>query len=164
MYNEDEQVIRSPLTSRAGSYNEGLTSRTNGRPYQARSSITEETGREDNEYEGAPNESDVPPVNVGPPPRSEDQYISALRYRFPNRPKSDYAYSKPAGPAGKYFQIFIFVLKKSTFSSNWTTPSSYYTNVDNNSSSNNNNNTDRNNISTKKWSISIDGKTKHRWH
>jgi hypothetical protein len=103
MYNEDEQARRSPITSRAGPYNGGPISRTNGRAYQARSSITEETGREDNEYEEAPNESDVSPVNVGPPPRSEDQYISALRYRFPNRPKSDYAYSKPAGPGGKYF-------------------------------------------------------------
>jgi hypothetical protein len=95
MYNEDEQ------TKRSGSYNDGPASRTTGRAYQARSSITEENGREDNEYEEATNDLDGSPTNVGPPQRSEDQYIAALRYRFPSRPKTDYAYSKPVGPAGK---------------------------------------------------------------
>ncbi len=100
MYNDDLQSNRSQSGSRAGSYGNGPATRNNGRGYQARSSIVEETGQDDNEYEGAPNAGDESPRNERPPQRSEDQYIAALRYRFPNRPKNDYSYTKPIGPTG----------------------------------------------------------------
>lgn len=102
MYNEDLQSTRSPSGSRSGSYADGPASRINARPYQARSSITEETARDDNEYEEPTNEGDSSPAIDRPPPPPQDQYIAALRYRFPNRSKNDYAYSKPLGPAGMF--------------------------------------------------------------
>lgn len=103
MYNEDLQSTRSPSGSRSGSYADGPASRNNARAYQTRSSITEETARDDNEYEEPTDDADQsPPANDRPPQRPEDQYIAALRYRFPNRPKNDYAYSRPAGPLGMF--------------------------------------------------------------
>lgn len=113
MYNEDLQSTRSPSGSRSGSYADGPPSRNNARAYQTRSSITEETARDDNEYEEPNNGANESPQNDRPPPRAEDQYIAALRYRFPNRPKDDYAYSKPLGPIGMMFHslnnfFFIF--------------------------------------------------------
>ncbi len=103
MYNEDEQATRSTATSRTGSYNDGPLSRPNVRAYQSRSSIIEENGQENNEYEETLDDPDRSPDNTRPPQRSEDQYIAALRYRFPNRPKTDYAYSKPVGPASMFY-------------------------------------------------------------
>jgi hypothetical protein len=106
MYSDERQSSRSPTTSRTDSYRDGPAPRTNGRGYQLRSTITEQTERDDNEYEEALEDDEQ--ARIEPPPqRSEDQYIAALRYRFPNRPKSDYAYSKPPGPAGNFNRIFF---------------------------------------------------------
>ena len=105
MYNDERQSTRSPTLSRTGSYTDGPAPRSNGRAYQSRSSITEDIVREDNEYEEALDEVDASSTNVRPPQRSEDQYIAALRYRFPNRPKNDYSYTKPSGPLGMFCSI-----------------------------------------------------------
>ncbi|CAF0895467.1 unnamed protein product [Adineta ricciae] len=95
MFGDERESIRSPTTSR-----NGPMSRTNDRSYQQRSSITEDTERDDNEYEEPSNDLDEQPSKIDrPPPPPQEQYISALRYRFPNRPKTDYAYSKPVAPA-----------------------------------------------------------------
>jgi hypothetical protein len=92
MYSDERHSTRSPTTSRTDSYREGPSLRPVGRP-----SITEDE-REDNEYEQTPYNGDEPSVADRPPPRSEDQYKSALQYRFPNRPKTDITYSRPPGP------------------------------------------------------------------
>ncbi|CAF2080458.1 unnamed protein product [Rotaria magnacalcarata] len=97
MFSDERESTRSPTTSKTDSYRGGPMSRENDHPYQRRSSMSEENERDDNEYEAAPEDIDEPPRR-GPPPPREDQYIAALRYRFPNRPKTDYAYSKPLAP------------------------------------------------------------------
>lgn len=107
MHSDERQSTRSPTTSRSDSYRDGPTPRANGNAYQTRSSITEENGKGYNEYEETVDDVDDPPANVRPPQRSEDQYIAALRYRFPNRPKTDYAYSKPLGPSGIFNKILF---------------------------------------------------------
>lgn len=101
---DERQSTRSPTISRTDSYRDGPMSNPTDRPYQQRSSITEDIEREDNDYEEPSNESGSQERDDRPPPRREDQYIAALRYRFPNRPKTDYAYKQPVGPAG----IFIY--------------------------------------------------------
>jgi hypothetical protein len=108
MYNDERQSTRSPTTSRAGSYNDGPGSRINAAGYQSRSSINEENDREDNEYEEPSGDNDDAARNDRPPQRSEDQYIAALRHRFPNRPKKDYAYSKPIGPISMFISIVFY--------------------------------------------------------
>lgn len=98
MYSDERQSARSPTTSRTDSYGDGPRARTNGHAYQRRSSIIEENGSGDNEYEGGLEDAEEPTPNVRPPQRAEDQYVAALQHRFPSRPKSDYSYSKPIGP------------------------------------------------------------------
>ncbi|CAM2718812.1 unnamed protein product [Rotaria socialis] len=97
MFGDERESTRSPTTSKTDSYRGGPMSRENDHPYQRRSSLNEEYERDDNEYEAAP-EDISESQKKGPPPPREDQYIAALRYRFPNRPKTDYAYSKPLVP------------------------------------------------------------------
>jgi hypothetical protein len=105
MYSEERQSSRSPTISRTDSYRDGPSSRINDRGYQLRSTIPEYNGTDDNEYEETPGSVDESARNERPPQRSEDQYIAALRYRFPSRPKSDYAYSKPVAPGSKFNNI-----------------------------------------------------------
>ncbi len=113
MSSAERQSTRSPtITSRSDSYRDGPTSRAAGRPYQQRSSITEENEREDNEYEEALDDVDEQSKPERPPQRSEDQYISALRYRFPNRAVTDYVYSKPVGPASMFNLNFFRINEK----------------------------------------------------
>src|SRR4051794_12671840 len=107
MYNDERQSTRSPTTSRTGSYTDGPGSRINTRPYQARSSITEDNIREDNEYEDGLHDINESTRSAGPPQNSEDQYIAALKYRFPNRSKNDYAYRRPSGPSSIFHNIFF---------------------------------------------------------
>ncbi|CAF1168232.1 unnamed protein product [Adineta steineri] len=98
MLSDERQSQRSPTTSRTGPYRDGPASRATDRGYQQRSSIDEENDR-DNEYEEPSNDIDEETRNEPRPQRNEDPYISALRHRFPNRPKNDYSYSKPLGPS-----------------------------------------------------------------
>ncbi|CAF1223167.1 unnamed protein product [Rotaria sordida] len=99
MLNTERQSIRSPTTSQVDSYGNGSIARTNGRPYQLRSSTIDEHEREDNEYDPTLDDIDEQERTYRPPPRNEDPYISALKFRFPHRAKSDYVYSRPAGPS-----------------------------------------------------------------
>lgn len=69
----------------------------NGRAYQRRSSYNEDMERDDNYLPSASDDVDEQSKSDQPPPPREDQYIAALRHRFPSRPKTDYAYSKPLG-------------------------------------------------------------------
>lgn len=103
MYNERQNIVRSPTGSRRGSYESGPKPALNGRPYQPHSLITEEAPpRDDNEYGEAIDEREEEPRSEPQPPRpKDDPYIEALRHRFPNRPKNDYAYTRPPGPLGK---------------------------------------------------------------
>ena len=95
MYSDTRLSTRSPTGSRTDSYADGPGPRSNVGAYQTRSSVTEDTVREDNEYEEAPDDiEETSRAADRPPQRSEDQYIAALRYRFPNRAKDDYAYKK----------------------------------------------------------------------
>ncbi|CAF2642463.1 unnamed protein product [Rotaria sp. Silwood2] len=98
MLSAGRQSTRSPTTSQTDSYGAGSVPRTNGRPYPQRSSINEENERDDNEYEPASDDIDEQERTYRPPPRNEDPYLSALKLRFPNRPRTDYAYSRPSGP------------------------------------------------------------------
>ena len=111
MYSDGRQSSRSPTNSRSDTYRNGasgsdapgrLNTRADSGPYQQRSSILESDERDDNDYEQAVYDTDEGPADTPrPTTRNEDPYVSALRYRFPNRPKTDYVYSKPAGPAGR---------------------------------------------------------------
>ncbi|CAF1296066.1 unnamed protein product [Rotaria sp. Silwood1] len=98
MLSAERQSTRSPTTSQTDSYGTGIASRANGRPYQQRSSITGENERQDDEYGTAPDDMDEQERTYRPPPRNEDPYLSALKIRFPNRPRGDYAYTRPTGP------------------------------------------------------------------
>ncbi|UJR09263.1 hypothetical protein I4U23_013509 [Adineta vaga] len=80
MLGDERRSIRSPTTSPNGSYRDE---------------------RDDNEYEEPSNDLEEQPRNDGPPLPAQDQYISALRHRFPNRSKNDYVYSKPIGPSNQ---------------------------------------------------------------
>ena len=123
MYSDGRQSTRSPTNSRSDSYRNGasvadapgrLNPRADSGPYQRRSSILESDEREDNDYEQALYDSDEGPAETArppAPPRNEDPYVSALRYRFPNRAKSDYVYSKPAGPTSKSFFSFVLSIR-----------------------------------------------------
>ena len=125
MYSDGRQSPRSPTNSQSDSYRNGSSTAAPGRvnargdsgPYQRRSSILESDEREDNDYEQAVYETDEGPTETPRPiPRNEDPYVSALRYRFPNRSKNDYVYSKPAGPTSKlfsFFNLFSFVFSTS---------------------------------------------------
>lgn len=106
MYSDDRQSSRSPTNSRAGSYREGpvgrFTNRSDSGAYQQRSSIMEADEREDKEYDQPVYDSEDASVETPRPrPTNDDPYVSALHYRFRNRPKSDYVYSKPSGPPGR---------------------------------------------------------------
>jgi len=151
MYSDEQQSTRSPATSRTDSYRDGPGLRTNNeRAYQLRSTANKENGTEDNEYEETPGDDDEPARNELPPPRSEDQYIAALRYRFPSRPKTDYAYSKPLGPSSmlilNIFQNKSYLLFKSSSSTNTTYTIYYSTNTRIRNNNNNNN--------AKNWTLS----------
>jgi hypothetical protein len=98
MASDERQSTRSPTTSRSDSYRDGTGLRSNGNPYNRRSSITDGN---DNEYEDPTNDVDDVP-NIRPPQRKEDQYLAALRHRFPNRPKTDYSYSRPIAAASMF--------------------------------------------------------------
>jgi hypothetical protein len=102
MASDERPSTRSPTTSRTDSYRDGLGSRTNANAYNRRSSITDGN---DNEYEEPGNDVDDRSINDIPPQRREDQYIAALRHRFPNRPKTDYSYSRPVGPTISRFKL-----------------------------------------------------------
>lgn len=106
MYSGGQTSTRSASGSRTDSYDHPSNIKLNGRPYQARSSITEDAPRDDNEYAEASDINDqddeqTSKVNI-PPPKKEDQYMMALNHRFHNRPKSDYSYKAPPGPKGKF--------------------------------------------------------------
>lgn len=95
MLSDERLSMRSPTNSRTDSYQD----RPTYKGYQRPQTISEE-GETYNEYETTADDDNERRKTEPPPQRSEDQYMAALRYRFPNRSKSDYAYSKPNNPSG----------------------------------------------------------------
>ena len=97
MLSDERQSVHSLATSRSSSYRDGTASRSS---YQQRPSIAEENEEMYYEYDTALNVSDQQEKSDRPPLPKEDPYLSALRYRFPNRSRGDYVYSKPASSIG----------------------------------------------------------------
>jgi hypothetical protein len=103
MFSDVRRSAQSPTNSARDPYSEKITSRTNERRYGRPIESSEVDEQEDNDYEEAVYEDhDTSDEADRPLTRREDPYIAALRHRFPNRPKTDYVYSKPIGPSSMF--------------------------------------------------------------
>lgn len=104
MYNGRSPLTRVNNDSRSSLYGNGSNSGRRDQRNQEPPSLDDVSERDENEYEEARDGSDGEETGkIVEPPRDEDPYIRALRYRFPNRSKKDYVYTRPNIASGLLF-------------------------------------------------------------